>query len=267
MKVFITGCTSLVGREVMSILNTYGDVKIKCFVRNPEKCSFLGGSKLEFFKGDFLDLDSVIEGMRGCDAVIHIAGIMFIENVLVAMKKNNVKKGLLHLVGAARNIIASFRDVDIKFILVGDGEQREELCRKVFEYSLQDFFVFAGYRKDISELLTDFDIFVLPSLWEGLPLALVEAMASGLPCVVTDVSGNSEAVVDGETGFIIQPGDALALVNAIIKLVQDKTLRKMMGERPKMRALEIFTAESMATQYKLCYLEALELVNVRGKNE
>jgi len=87
MKVFVTGCTSFVGREFMSIINAYGDVKTKCFVRNPEKYNFLGNSELEIFRGDLLDLDFVVEGMRDCDAVIHIAGIMFIENVLVAMKK------------------------------------------------------------------------------------------------------------------------------------------------------------------------------------
>jgi nucleoside-diphosphate-sugar epimerase len=94
MKVFITGCTSLVGREVILEFVKRAQIYVKCFVRNKDKCSFLNSLRVELFEGDLLDLDSVIEGMRACDVVIHIAGIMFVENVLEAMKKNKIRKGL-----------------------------------------------------------------------------------------------------------------------------------------------------------------------------
>jgi len=94
MRIFVTGATSLVGRIVISELTKQTQVQLRCFVRNKEKCTFFTDSKVEIFEGDLLDLDSVLEGMRDCDAVIHIAGIMFINNVLAAMKKNNIKKGL-----------------------------------------------------------------------------------------------------------------------------------------------------------------------------
>ena len=94
MKVFITGCTSLVGRSVVAQLNKLQHAQVRCFVRNKIKCNPLENLNVEIFEGDLLDLDSVIEGMRGCDAVIHIAGIMFIENIINAMKENNIKKGL-----------------------------------------------------------------------------------------------------------------------------------------------------------------------------
>lgn len=164
MKVFVTGCTSFVGREFMSIINTHGDVKTKCFVRNPEKCSFLGGSKLEFFKGDLLDLDCVIEGMRGCDVVIHIAGIMFIENVLVAMKKNNIKKGLfisttgiysrykeaaLHYRVLESKALDFFKSEGVSYILIRPtmiyGGEMDHNIHKIVEYlSRHRFFPIFG---------------------------------------------------------------------------------------------------------------------------
>lgn len=175
------------------------------------------------------------------------------------------QKGLLYLVEAVRNIVPYLRNT--KFVLIGDGEQKEELIRKIHEYNLQNFFIFTGYCKNIIELFADFDIFILPSLWEGLPVALLEAMASGLPCVVTDVSGNSEAVLDGETGFVVPPGDTSALADAVIKLVQNKTLREMMGKRSKTRIFETFTAELMADKYKECYLKALKLHKTGSWND
>jgi glycosyltransferase involved in cell wall biosynthesis len=95
-----------------------------------------------------------------------------------------------------------------------------------------------GYREDVPALLAAADIFTLPSRFEGLPMSVIEAMLTGLPVVATNVRGPAEQVVDGVTGLQVRPGDAMALGEALGKLVRDPALRVRMGEAGRQRALD-----------------------------
>jgi len=97
------------------------------------------------------------------------------------------------------------------------------------------------------------DMFVLPSLWEGLPTAIIEAMAAGCPVVATAVAGTPEVVIDGETGFLVNPRDPKALAQKIRLLLQDQALCKKMGEAGAKRAREHFSLERMVQEYEALY--------------
>jgi glycosyltransferase involved in cell wall biosynthesis len=140
-----------------------------------------------------------------------------------------------------------------KLLIVGDGPLRNELEEKVRSLGLTANIRFLGNRRDIPELLKSFDIFVLSSILEGLPIALLEAMASRVPVVSTDVDGNGEVVTQGETGIIVPPRDPGALAAAITELLTDRAKAKQMGENGIHRIHSHFTFEKMIGEYVALY--------------
>jgi glycosyltransferase involved in cell wall biosynthesis len=92
---------------------------------------------------------------------------------------------------------------------------------------------FLGVRRDVGELMAALDVFVMPSLWEGLPLALILAMGAGLPVVATAVAGIPEVVTDGETGWLVPPGDSAALARALAAVLGDRERAKSVGAAAK----------------------------------
>lgn len=119
----------------------------------------------------------------------------------------------------------------VHVVVIGGGPLEGELHQRVSDLGLRDRARLTGARSDARALLPAFDTFVLSSRHEGLPIALIEAMAAGLPCVATSVGGIPEVLEDGVGGFLVAPGDATALANAIGKLREDDTLRAAEGER------------------------------------
>ncbi len=148
---------------------------------------------------------------------------------------------------------------DVRAIVVGDGPRKLELIDLCDELGLKKNVVFAGFREDIPELMNLVDIATLSSDWEGLPMTILEAMACGKPVVVTDVGGNREAVVDGETGFIVPPRDENALAERMLQLVEDPGLRLEMGGKGKERFIEKFTAEKMVRKTEELYEELINI--------
>jgi len=117
------------------------------------------------------------------------------------------------------------------FVIIGDGFLKPHLMRLSEKLGLDENLVFTGWREDIPELLAAMEIFVLSSLWEGMPISILEAMAAKLPVVATAVDGIREIVLDKETGFLVSPGDYQGLAQAIINLVKDEALAQEMGRK------------------------------------
>ncbi|MDQ3855349.1 MAG: glycosyltransferase family 4 protein [Chloroflexota bacterium] len=139
-------------------------------------------------------------------------------------------KGLLLLLAA----VARLRDrgVEVSLTLVGDGEQREELERERMRLGLEDYARLTGYvapGPDLERYFRGADLFVLPSLSEGVPKVLLEAMAHALPVIATRTGGIPDIVVDGVNGLLVPPGDAPAIETAIERLVQDHELRSKLS--------------------------------------
>lgn len=129
------------------------------------------------------------------------------------------QKAPLDFVAAAAEIAANRPDVG--FVVVGDGPLRREVERAVRKHRLERRFRLLGIQRGVPELLAGMDLFLLTSLWEGLPRAIVQAMAAGVPVVVTGVDGSSEVVIDGETGRLVPPSDPSATARAALASLND----------------------------------------------
>jgi glycosyltransferase involved in cell wall biosynthesis len=130
------------------------------------------------------------------------------------------QKGHRFLVEATASIVARFPALHV--LLVGDGDLKDEIGAQVQEIGLSGRIHFLGSRRDVADLLLASDSFVLPSLWEGFSVALIEAMASRLPVIATAVSGTTQVMIDGATGWLVPPADADALAAAMIQLLSDR---------------------------------------------
>ncbi len=169
------------------------------------------------------------------------------EHLMALVATFKRQKGHRVLIEAAAALAPQFPH--LRLLLVGDGELRDELQARVRELNLEGCIRFLGLRRDVPEILSACDSFILPSLWEGLPMALVEAMACGLPVIATDVSGTRQVMVPGETGMLIAPGDAQEIVQAVSELLADPFRGKVMGLAARQRVETLFSARKQAREY------------------
>jgi sugar transferase (PEP-CTERM/EpsH1 system associated) len=146
----------------------------------------------------------------------------------------------------------------VRLALIGDGTLSNEAKRMVCEAGAESLVWFAGERDDIPNLMRELDLFVLPSLREGISNTILEAMASGLPVVATNVGGNSELVLDGETGTLVPLSDPVAMADAIHSYLKDPTKLARHGQAGRKRAVEHFSIEKMVEGYLGVYDEVLK---------
>jgi len=163
----------------------------------------------------------------------------------------NPQKGQNYLIEAASIIIE--KNKLVKFFFVGDGEIESCLKAQVKEKGLQDYFIFTGYRTDISRLLSAFKMLVMPSLFEGLSFSVIEAAAMGIPVIASRVGGLRRSVVDGKTGILIPPANHQALAGAILWMLSHPQEAKEMGLRGREHFQRYFTQEQMVKQTEELY--------------
>lgn len=137
------------------------------------------------------------------------------------------RKGQNFLLRAAKTLLQ--KHDDIVFIIAGDGPSARELRLLAQSLDIDDRVLFLGHRQDIAEVMAAMDVFVLSSLWEGLPQVLVQAAALGKPIVTFDIEGAKEIVSAGENGFVVAKGDVTALTQAVDYLVSDRPKAAQMG--------------------------------------
>jgi glycosyltransferase involved in cell wall biosynthesis len=125
---------------------------------------------------------------------------------------------------------------EVRFLLVGHGPLEMDIRRRTRDLGLEGTVIFAGSREDAPRLAGAFDVFALSSVYEGLAIALIEAMALGKPAVVTGVGGLTEVVEHGKQALVVDPGDPKPLADAIVTLLQDGDLRRRLGEAARQRA-------------------------------
>ena len=146
-------------------------------------------------------------------------------------------------------------DRRVGFVMVGDGILREKIEEEIVKDRLNDRFYLLGWREDVERILRIFDVFVLTSYWEGLPKALLEAMVSGLPCVVTKVDGMKEIIEDGINGFLVSPGDYKEIAEKVKVLLKEKDLRKKIGEKAQESITKDFEISGMIRKLENLYIE------------
>lgn len=163
------------------------------------------------------------------------------------------KKGLSVLLQAMAALRRRKSDLDCQLLIVGDGPSRELLEAMSEELGLSPCVVFAGVRRDIERVLPLLDLFVLPSLYEGFGIAILEAMAVGKPVVATSVGGIPEFVVPGETGLLVEPGKSDSLADAIALLLRDPDRAKQMGAKGRSRAQAGFQISTVVRRHEQVY--------------
>jgi glycosyltransferase involved in cell wall biosynthesis len=161
------------------------------------------------------------------------------------------RKGLSYLVKAAKHVID--KHPQAKFLLVGSGEMENVIRKEIAELALASKFILTGQRSDIPDLLKIMDIFVLPSLWEGLPIAILEAMILERPCVVTDIPAFRNVVIPAVTAHVVPPRDEFALGKAIVDLLNDPQKRLTFGREGRLWVEKNYSAKDMAKRYEEIY--------------
>ena len=144
------------------------------------------------------------------------------------------------------------------FLLVGDGPLRAQVEASIAQEGLTSRAMLTGLRRDVPHLLAAMDIFMLASLWEGLPRTIPEAQAMGLPVVVNRVDGTTEAIQDGLSGYLCSPGDLEGMAERVIKLIDNPGLRLEMGQRGRSTALVKFDLRNMIEGIDRLYQQLVE---------
>jgi glycosyltransferase involved in cell wall biosynthesis len=163
------------------------------------------------------------------------------------------QKGIPYLLQAAK--IVCEQAPEVRFVIAGDGPLRAELETMNRQMGLTEKVKFLGYRSDIPHFISAIQLYALSSLWEGLPLALIEACAIGKPMVATTVGGNPEIIEHGKNGYLVAPKDVDNLAKHILEVVRNPTFREEVRERNKKKFQKLFSLEAMLDTHTNLYLQ------------
>jgi len=188
-------------------------------------------------------------------AIRQAVGVPDTARVITFVGRLDYQKGLDILLEALATLKEQFGSYMYVW-LVGGGPLADNLMRQASSTGLSEVVRFAGYQEGVSNYLLASDLFVLPSRFEAMPIVILEALAAGLPCVVTDVGDNARLVENELQGLVVKPNDVPALANALRRLFENDELRIEMGIRARQKALR-FDERQMTKQVELLYDELL----------
>jgi len=205
--------------------------------------------RVEYVPG--IGIDSAAYGSLDIDrrALRRKLGIADDETVIICVAELNKNKNQQVLIKS----LAAMKTDKIRLMLCGTGAREGRLRQLVEKYGLKDRVMFMGYRNDIAQMLAAADIFTLPSYREGLPVSVMEAMASGLPVVCSRVRGNTDLIKDGRGGFLLPVSDAAAFADAFDKLAADSKLRASFGAYNR-RRIRQFDKKNVKEKMKEIYI-------------
>ena len=186
-------------------------------------------------------------GISGCYPVLGVVGSLY------------PVKGHTFLLEAMPEVVRRWPRA--RLLVIGRGELEVTLKERAEQLAIGDNVLFLGMREDVPRLLSVLDAFVLPSLSEGLSLALLEAMASGKPVVATLVGGNPEVIEQGRTGFLVQPENVGDLATNLVKLLSDPEIMHNVGRQAAERVRQCFSIGQMVDRYKDLYIRSLTVPN------
>ncbi len=166
------------------------------------------------------------------------------------------QKGFEYLIQAIPDIIRN--EPDAKILLVGDGPLKKELEDLAENLKIKERIIFAGFRSDITEILSAVDLLVIPSLLEGFPMVTLEAMAMAKPIIATNIDGITEQITDGVYGILVPPKDPSALAKAVIRVLSDREFARSMGLLAREKVEQEFSIEKMVAETEKVYLSLLK---------
>jgi len=178
------------------------------------------------------------------------------DKILITVGRLHKQKGHYYLIHA---ILKVGKEVsNIKLLIIGEGEEENNLKNLTESLDLTDKVIFMGVRFDVESIISTAKLFVLPSLWEGMPNVLLEAMAAEKPVVATEVGGVAELVINGETGLLVPSRDSGALASAIIDLLQNDLKAKRMGRNGRIRVEKKFNISKTLKETENLYQKLLK---------
>jgi len=242
--IFLEQFTALISTKLIAVSEENIKKGIGYFIGNKDKYVLIrSGIKIDQFRSS--------APLRVLPEKKKELGIQPEEKVVTMIAPFKPQKAPLDFVRMAKYVKEKVPNV--KFLLVGDGELRNNLEFGIRNLELKNEIILPGWRRDIPEILAITDIFVLTSLWEGLPRTILEAMASGKPVVATAVDGNREIVQDGLTGFLVSPKEPEKMAEKVIFLLRNPDLRKKMEEEGKKIIDTSFDIDHMVIQLDQLY--------------
>ncbi|MGZ4878004.1 MAG: glycosyltransferase family 4 protein [Candidatus Angelobacter sp.] len=177
------------------------------------------------------------------------------DKVVGMVARLDLQKGFEYLLRAVRELCGVFRE--LKVVIVGEGPDRKAIEDMIRQYGLQSTVILAGKQSDMPGVYAAMDIFVLPSLNEGLPMTILEAMAASKPVIATKVGAIPTLIRNGETGLLVEARDTDGLRKAIARLLSDPDLCRRMGAEGHDWVSRNYTSEAMALKYRQMYEEVL----------
>jgi glycosyltransferase involved in cell wall biosynthesis len=183
-------------------------------------------------------------------------GISASVPVVVMIAILRFDKGHYYFVHAAKEVLKMVPEV--KFLIVGDGPQKENIMRYINELNINNNVLMLGLRRDIPKVLSTADLYVIPSIQEGMGQSTMEAMAMGVPVIASSVGGLPELVVDNKTGLLVPPGDISALARAIEELLSDKEKAGRLSDVARKSILRNYTIEKTVDRTLELYAEILQ---------
>jgi glycosyltransferase involved in cell wall biosynthesis len=182
--------------------------------------------------------------------------------LVLCVAKYRYEKGLDILLHAWKIVQARVKGTQL--ILVGGGPLQGQLEAMISDLGLTETVRLAGFRNDVPELLGQVDVFVLSSHYEGMSNALLEAMAAGLPCVATEVSGNEENIVNGQSGLLVPPGNPEALAEALILVLTQPGLARTLGRAARARVLDHYDRQALMQELVDLYASRIASASRKG---
>ncbi len=234
------------GKKVIAISSQVSQhLQDDFFVKESDIRIINNGINLERFK--FIDASAQKEARRRF-------GISDNFVVGIIARLSDVK-GHIYLIEAIKMVIEAVPSV--KLLIVGEGKMKQKLDERINDLRIADNVVFLAHITDTREILAVMDVFVMPSLKEGLGLALMEAMASGLAVVGSNVGGIKTLIQNNSNGLLVEPGDSAGLSRAILGLLQDSSRRESLGRKAREFISQNFSQEKMILETERVYLECI----------
>jgi glycosyltransferase involved in cell wall biosynthesis len=203
-----------------------------------------------------IDLDRFFTVTKKSEPLIRLRNELALPDsafVVLVVARLHTQKGHIFLIKAIPSILRRFSETH--FVFVGEGELRQSLEDQARAAGIEHVVHFIGTRQDIPDLLALSDVFVLPSLWEGMPNSVLEAMAMGTPVVATNVDGTPEVINDFKTGLLVPPENSKALAEAVIALLEKPELRQQLSEDALQWVKNNFSQDKYISGFEQLYLE------------
>jgi starch synthase (maltosyl-transferring) len=177
------------------------------------------------------------------------------QPIIITVGRLEEQKGIVHLLHAAVDVLK--HRPECQFLIVGEGCDRNSLQALASDLRIDRSVLFAGPRSDVPGLLKAATVFVLPSLWEGMPNVVLEAMAAGLPVIATAVEGSREIIVHGDNGLLVSTANPSELAMAILRVLNEPKLASLLGAAAQHSVAKYFTERNAIAAYDQLYRQLL----------